>query len=264
MSVQSRSLERPPDLSEHSRYIHNGTARLRRAPLPGRVSSELGIELISLDRQLLDFSGPVDVWRMAGAEVHAIWKDLKPIKPANLSVALTPTTTFEDCPPLDCLCVPGGQGVDALQEDDEVLEFIRVTAAKTRFLTSVCTGSLVLGAAGLLNGKKATSHWSAVDLLAKYGAEPVHARYVRDGDLITGGGVTAGIDSGLAVLAALTDDRTAQLAQLGIEYAPEPPFDAGSLETAPPDIVAEAKRRGASRVEQRAQIADRAAARLRV
>jgi cyclohexyl-isocyanide hydratase len=156
---------------------------------------------------------------------------------------LGPTTTFGECPKLDVICVPGGGGVNALLEDAETLAFIRAQAKQARYVTSVCTGSLVLGAAGLLKGRKATTHWFAHDFLEKFGAIPVHARVVRDGNLITAGGVTAGIDFGLAVVAELVGRAEAEAIQLGLEYAPAPPFSAGTPEEAPSAVVAAVKER---------------------
>ncbi len=165
---------------------------------------------------------------------------------STTGIMLTPTRTFADCPPLDVLCVPGGVGVNALLRDEAVLGFLRAQAARARYVTSVCTGSLVLGAAGLLRGRRATSHWSARDLLAGFGAVPTAGRVVRDGDLITAGGVTAGIDFALTIIAELCGVEAAQACQLQLEYAPAPPFDAGTPETAPAELVARLRARGAA------------------
>ena len=142
--------------------------------------------------------------------------------------------------------MPGGGGINALLQDAEVLDFLRGQAARARYVSSVCTGSLVLGAAGLLKGRRATTHWNSHDLLAKFGAIPTHGRVVRDGNLFTAGGVTAGIDFGLTVVAELLGETQAQVIQLGHEYAPDPPFRAGTPETAPPAVLAAAKERVAS------------------
>jgi cyclohexyl-isocyanide hydratase len=193
--------------------------------------------------QQLDLTGPYEIFASAeGAEVHLIWKDTVPVVSAT-KLVLQPTTTFEDCPQLDVICVPGGGGVNALLEDETVLSFIRVRAAQARFVTSVCTGSLVLGAAGLLKGKKATTHWNAHDFLAQFGAIPTEGRIVQDGNLITAGGVTAGIDFGLAVVAALCGQGEAEMVQLSLEYAPAPPFHSGTPQEATAEVLAEAKRR---------------------
>jgi len=206
--------------------------------------------------QQLDLTGPYEIFASTeGAEVHLIWKDTSPVVSAT-KLVLQPTTTFDDCPQLDVLCVPGGGGINALLEDEVVLSFIRVQAAQARFITSVCTGSLVLGAAGLLRGKKATTHWNAHDFLASFGAIPTAGRIVEDGNLITAGGVTAGIDFGLAVVAALLGQEQAETVQLSLEYAPAPPFHSGTPQEATADVIARTKRRLAgSRTAREAIIA---------
>lgn len=206
------------------------------------MSLSFGI-LVFPQVQQLDLTGPYEVFASArGAEVHLIWKDTAPLKAAT-GLTLTPTTTFAACPPLDVLCVPGGSGVNPLLNDETVLAFLRERAAQVRYLTSVCTGSLVLGMAGLLTGKRATSHWNAHDLLARFGAIPTEGRVVRDGNLITAGGVTSGIDFGLTVIAELLGEEEAQLIQLSLEYAPQPPFRAGTPQEAPEAILAAARQR---------------------
>jgi cyclohexyl-isocyanide hydratase len=193
--------------------------------------------------QQLDLTGPYEVFAtLPDTKVHMIWKDRAPITSAT-GLVLGPTMTFGECPTLDVICVPGGGGVNALLQDAETLDFLRTQAKRARYITSVCTGSLVLGAAGLLKGRKATSHWFAHDFLEKFGAIPVHARVVRDGNLITAGGVTAGIDFGLAVVAELVGRAEAEAIQLGLEYAPAPPFSAGTPEEAPAAVVAAVKGR---------------------
>ena len=183
--------------------------------------------------QQLDLTGPYEVFAsMPAAQVHLIWKDRSAITSAT-GLVLAPTMTFGECPTLDVLCIPGGGGVNALLEDAEVLDFVRTQAARARYVTSVCSGSLVLGAAGLLKGRRATTHWLSHDFLARFGAIPVHGRVVRDGNLITAGGVTAGIDFGLAVVAELAGQAHAEAIQLALEYAPQPPFRAGTPEEAP-------------------------------
>lgn len=195
--------------------------------------------------QQLDLTGPYEVFAsLPGAEVHLIWRTTDPITSAT-GLVLTPTTAFADCPPLDVLCVPGGAGVNALMRDAAVLDFVRERAAGARYVTSVCTGALVLGAAGLLRGKRATTHWASHDLLARFGAIPTRGRVVRDGALVTGGGVTAGIDFALTLAAELVGREAAEAVQLNLEYAPAPPFDAGSPETAPAAVIAAVRERSA-------------------
>jgi len=210
----------------------------------------------------LDLTGPFEVFaKLPGAEVLLLWKTLQPVE-AETGLRMLPHATLRDCPPLDVVCVPGGPGVSALMEDGEVLDWLRGQAQSVRYVTSVCTGSLVLGAAGLLRGKRATSHWASRDLLAEFGAIPTPGRVVRDGNLFTGGGVTAGIDFALTAVAEMAGLKTAQEIQLQIEYAPDPPFDAGLPETAPPDVVAAVRARGLAMRQAREALVQRAAARL--
>lgn len=219
------------------------------------MTLHIGI-LVFPNVQQLDLTGPYEVFAsIPGAKVHLIWKDRSAITSAT-GLALTPTMTFAECPVLDVLCVPGGGGINALLQDAEVLGFLRAQAARARYVSSVCTGSLVLGAAGLLKGRRATTHWNSHDFLAKFGAIPTRGRVVRDGNLFTAGGVTAGIDFGLTVVAELLGEAQAQAIQLAHEYAPEPPFQAGTPETAPPAVVAAAKERVASIRKARQAIVD--------
>lgn len=212
--------------------------------------------------QQLDLTGPYDVLAsLPDVKVHLIWKDLVPVT-ASTGLVLKPTTTFDDCPDLDVICIPGGSGVGPLMEDPQTLAFIRKHAAQARYVTSVCTGALVLGAAGLLKGKRATTHWAYHELLSRLGAIPVRDRVVRDGNLLTGGGITAGIDFALTLAAELYDKDTAQLVQLQLEYAPAPPFNSGSPDTAPREVLEEANRRSAPSLKLRTEITQRAAARL--
>ena len=201
--------------------------------------------------QQLDLTGPYEVFAsIPGASVRLLWKELDPIVSAT-GLILIPDTRLAEAPQLDVLCVPGGVGINALLEDEAVLAFLRRQSAGARYVTSVCTGALVLAAAGLLAGKRATTHWASHDFLARLGAIPEQARVVADGTFVSGGGVTAGIDMALTILAELLGRERAEAVQLNLEYAPEPPFSAGRPETAPPAVVAAVRARGqASRAER--------------
>jgi cyclohexyl-isocyanide hydratase len=184
---------------------------------------------------LLDLIGPHTVLA-PHSKIHLIWKTPDLIA-SDSRIAVQPTTTIKDCPAdLDVLFVPGGLHMAALNEPD-VLSFLADRGARAKFVTSVCSGSIVLGAAGLLRGYKATSHWAVRDLLPLFGAEPVEARVVTDRNRITGGGVTAGIDFGLVLLAKMRGDEAAKLSQLAMEYDPQPPFDSGSPKKAGPALT---------------------------
>jgi len=210
----------------------------------------------------LDLTGPVQVFAgVPGAKLHLIWKRIEPVQSDSVLV-LTPTTTFADCPQLDVICVPGGAGADDLLNDEEVLSFLRRQAEGAKFVTSVCTGSLVLGAAGLLRGYRAATHWTAMDFLKSFGAEPTRTRVCIDRNRITGGGVTAGIDFALTVVSKLFGEKTAQVIQLGLEYNPAPPFNSGSPDTAPSDVLALIREKNAPRQARRGEMVARAAARL--
>ncbi|GGD92479.1 DJ-1/PfpI family protein [Rhizobium anhuiense] len=199
--------------------------------------------LVFPDVQQLDLTGPYEAFASAeGTEVHLIWKDLRPVL-ASTRLSLTPTTTFAECPPLDVLCIPGGSGINALLLDEMVLAFVRERAVKARYVTSVCTGALVLGAAGLLKGKRATTHWNALDFLPRFGATPVEERVVQDGNLITAGGVTSGIDFGLSVIGELLGQTEAETVQLALEYAPAPPFSSGTPKEASAKVLGDTRQR---------------------
>ncbi|WP_235302843.1 DJ-1/PfpI family protein [Sphingopyxis sp. MWB1] len=187
---------------------------------------------------LQDLVGPLTVFNMMRADIHLVWKTLDPVA-TDVGIAVTPTTRLADCPAdLDILFVPGGlDGSVAVMADAEVLAFLADRGARARYVTSDCTGSLVLGATGLLRGYRATSHWTVRDELALLGAIPSADRVVVDRNRLTGGGVTAGIDFGLTLAALIRGEEAAQRIQLVIEYAPAPPFHAGTPETAPPAIV---------------------------
>jgi len=210
----------------------------------------------------LDMTGPLQVFSsLPGARVHLIWKRIEPV-PTDTVLTLTPTVTFADCPQLNVICVPGGAGVNDMVNDGEMLDFLRQQAESARYVTSVCTGSLVLGAAGLLRGYRAATHWSAMEFLKPFGATPVNTRVCVDRNRITGGGVTAGIDFALKLVSILVDRTTAEAIQLGIEYNPAPPFNAGSPDVAPPQVLALAQQKVAINQPRRREAVHRAAARL--
>lgn len=211
----------------------------------------------------LDLTGPYEVLsKLPGAVVHLIWKTREPVKAVG-GLAMVPDTTLADCPQLDLICVPGGPGMTPLMNDEEILAFLRKQAAGARYVTSVCTGSLVLGAAGLLQGKKAATHWMAMDILPALGAIPVEARVVVDGNVITGGGVTAGIDFGLQVAAAVAGEEFAKQIQLQLEYDPEPPFRSGHPRSADPALVKKMKKLGEAITNERRKNAALAGSKLR-
>jgi cyclohexyl-isocyanide hydratase len=198
---------------------------------------QIGI-LLFPDVTQLDAMGPAQVLgALPGAKLHLVWKDTQPVMTES-GFAILPTTSFADCPKLDVICVPGGIGQHALMRDREVLDFVAQQGRGARYVTSVCTGSLLLAAAGLLKGYKAGCHWMWRDLLAAFGAEPVAERVVRDRNRITGGGVTAGIDFGFVLAAELAGETTARRLQLIMEYDPAPPFDSGAPEKARPADLA--------------------------
>jgi cyclohexyl-isocyanide hydratase len=210
----------------------------------------------------LDLTGPYEVFsRIPDTRVHLVAATSAPVA-SEKGLAIVPDVTFDRAPGFDVVCVPGGIGVNAMMEDDTLLGFLQHQAAHARYVTSVCTGALLLGAAGLLTGYRATTHWLSLDLLRLFGAEPVDARVVIDRNRITGGGVTAGIDFGLAVAAELAGGQAAQEIQLMIEYNPAPPFDSGSPATAPSDLVTAVTESRRHVQAARRQIAERAAARL--
>ena len=227
------------------------------------MSAPLQIGLVLFPKVTqLDFTGPLQVFSsVPGAKVHLIWKRIEPVASDSV-LTRTPTTTVADCPQLDVICVPGGFGTDDMVNDAEMLDFLRHQAKAAKYITSVCTGSLVRGAAGLLKGYRATTHWSAMDMLAPYGATPTETRVCVDRNRITGGGVTAGIDFALTLVSMMVDRPTAEMIQLRLEYNPAPPFNAGSPDTAPKEVLALMKARIAAGQARRTEATNRAAARL--
>jgi len=219
---------------------------------------EIGL-LLFPDITQLDLTGPYEVFiKFPDANVRLIWKSPGPVT-AGGGMRILPDTSFADCPQLDLVCVPGGAGINPLLNDAETLAFIRSQALEARYVTSVCTGALVLGAAGLLKGKRATTHWMSHDMLSAFGAIPVNERYVIDGNIVTGGGVTAGIDFALAIAADLHDEELACAIQLAIEYDPAPPFASGSPANAGTALV-ETTRNAAEKRQQDRKAAVLAAA----
>jgi cyclohexyl-isocyanide hydratase len=206
----------------------------------------------------LDFTGPYQVLvRTPGTELIVASVGGAPVGSAGLTFSnLARLEEVERC---DVICVPGGNVSEAMQ-DDVLVANIRRLALGARYITSVCTGSLILGAAGLLQGKRSACHWAYRDLLPIFGAIPDAARVVRDGNFISGGGVTAGIDFALALAAELTDERTAQAVQLALEYAPSPPFEAGRPDLAPPDVLVQVQERYASALTLQRAVAEQIAA----
>lgn len=189
---------------------------------------------------LLDLVGPLQVWSLwPGAQTQIVWKDTAPVM-TDTGMAVVPTASFDDAwAEPGIVFAPGGTaGTFAAMADAEVTGFMRSRGERAGWVTSVCTGALVLGASGLLEGYEATTHWMALDLLEAYGAKPVRQRWVIDRNRATGGGVTAGIDFGLALMAEVAGEDLARAVQLGLEYAPSPPFDSGTPETAGPEAVA--------------------------
>lgn len=192
------------------------------------------------DMTPLDLMGPLQVWSIwHGTQIQVVWKNTDPV-PTDTGMAVVPTHSLEQAENSpDILFVPGGtRGTFRIMEDPEILQFLQDRGARATWVTSVCTGALVLGAAGLLQGYRATTHWSAVEMLPGFGAEPSAGRYVIDRNRATGGGVTAGIDFGLALMAEMGFEEEARMVQLILEYAPQPPFESGTPDQASPETVA--------------------------
>jgi putative intracellular protease/amidase len=249
-----------------------GTAALGVAAPAGAQSPSPGVPparqlqiamLVYPDMILLDLVGPQTVFNVLGATVHLVAADLNPVR-TDIGIPVTPTTRFDDCPEdLDVLFVPGGLGGSVrAMEDDPTLRFLKSRGESARYVTSVCTGSLVLGAAGLLRGYRATSHWYTRDLLPLMGAASVAERVVVDRNRITGAGVTAGLDFGLVVASMLRSPEDARRIQLVLEYDPHPPFDAGTPEGAGAALTADVLKRRAPALSAATDAAKRAAERL--
>jgi len=210
----------------------------------------------------LDLTGPYEVFaRMPNTRVHLLAATMAPVR-TEWGLTITPTVSFDDAPPLDVICVPGGWGVNVQLENAVMIQFLRQQGRQTRLVGSVCSGALLIGAAGLLQGYRATTHWMSHDMLSLLGAVPVRERVVIDRDRITGAGVTAGIDLALVVASTLFSDTVAQSIELAIEYDPAPPFVSGSPDAAPANVRDEVLRVSAPALEQRRAILQRVAAGL--
>ncbi|MQP66708.1 DJ-1/PfpI family protein [Niveispirillum sp. SYP-B3756] len=210
----------------------------------------------------LDLTGPFEVLaRLKELTLHLAWKDTTPVTDGG-GLRLLPTVDFAHCPPADILFVPGGPGQLALMDDAAVLEFLCAQAAQARYVTSVCTGSLLLAAAGLLTGYRATCHWLSLEQLALFNCTPVAERVVVDRNRVTGAGVTSGIDFALVLAELLLGRERAETTQLSMEYDPAPPFAAGNPQQAPADLVTQLRDRAAGFQDRRWEAASRAATRL--
>lgn len=210
--------------------------------------------LIFSDMNQLDFTGPFEVLtRTPDSRFLVVGKTKEPITDVQ-GLILTPEASIEECPQLDVLVVPGGIGADRLLEDAAVVDFIRRQAAGAQLVLSVCTGALLCGAAGLLNGRRATTHWASHHLLAAFGAIPIDERVVVDGSFVFAAGVTSGIDGALQAVALLRGQAAAQEIQLYLEYAPEPPFPGGTPSTSPTETVATLRAQLRSIIDRRAEI----------
>lgn len=210
----------------------------------------------------LDLTGPAQfLSRLPGAKVDLVWDTADPV-PTDAGFSILPTATFSDVPSADLLCIPGGMGVGSVINHDAALDWVRRVGAGAGWVTSVCTGALVLGAAGLLRGYQATTHWAWHDMLTLFGAEPVQARTVFDRNRVTGGGVTAGIDFALALMARIAGEDHARMVQLALEYDPAPPFSGGTPAKSSSDQIAAYHARANRLAPHRRQEIEDAARRL--
>jgi cyclohexyl-isocyanide hydratase len=205
---------------------------------PARQDKHLTIGALIFPRMdQIDFTGPFEVLsRIPNSTIHVISKTNSPVRDIQ-GLVLTPEMSIAETPQLDVLLVPGGHGQQQLMNDEEVLSLIRNHFTAGRLVFSVCTGALLCGAAGILRGRQATTHWSTWSLLPYYGAIPIRSRVVVDGNLVTAAGVTAGLDAALVVASLLREDAIAQQIQLSIQYAPNPVFHSGTPETAPVEVL---------------------------
>jgi cyclohexyl-isocyanide hydratase len=229
--------------------------------IPDDVHLKIGALLFEGIDQI-DVTGPFEVLsRLPNSTYRLYATSLSPVCDIQ-GLRLMADALLADAPQLDVLHIPGGPGQEALMENEEVLGWLRQQAAGARCVFSVCTGALICGAAGLIKERRATTHWSALHLLPYFGATPMAERVVIDGKWVFAAGVTAGIDGALRVAAELRGEKVAQVIQLGMEYAPEPPFSSGTPESAPSDVLAEAHKTGEGLAARRLETARRVAARL--
>ncbi len=206
----------------------------------------------------LDFAGPVQfLSRLPGGKLFVASKDGKPVT-TDSGFSILPGRSFTDCPQADIICVPGGHGVREAITDPAIVDFVRDQAAAAKWVTSVCTGAFILGAAGLLQGKRATCHWAYTHLLPLFGATYESARVVRDGNLVTAGGVTSGIDFALELIAIISGEEVARTIQLALEYDPAPPFSGGTPGTTPEQIVFNLRARIYDNAAEQMEVAIRA------
>jgi cyclohexyl-isocyanide hydratase len=227
-------------------------------------NSESEIHHIDLHEDIdqIDVTGPFEVFsRLPNSTYRLYGTTTSPLRDGH-GLRLMADALLSDAPQLDLLHVPGGPGQEALMENEAVLDWIRQQAAGARCVFSVCTGALICGAAGLIKGHRATTHWNSFDLLPFFGAIPVNERVVLDGNWVFAAGVTAGIDGALRVAAHLRGEKAAQVIQLDMAYAPEPPFQSGTPENAPPDVLAEARHSGQTLAARRLETGRRIATRL--
>jgi cyclohexyl-isocyanide hydratase len=231
----------------------------------GQIAPDAHLQIGSLIFEQLDqidLTGPFEVFSRIPNSTYRIYgKTTAPLRDLR-GLRMMADATLAEAPQLDLLHIPGGFGQEALMDDDEILGWLRRQADGARCVFSVCTGALILGAAGLLQGRRATTHWASLDLLPYFGAAIVNERVVTDGKFVFAAGVTSGIDGALRVAADLRGDEAAQIIQLAIAYAPEPPFDAGTPEAAPPAVLARAQEAMRQITGQRVATARRIAARL--
>jgi cyclohexyl-isocyanide hydratase len=248
----------------------NVTASLGQAPVqrPAPIAPDKRLQVAALvypGMILLDLVGPQTVFNLLRSDVHLVGKTRAPVR-TDIGVAIGPTLAIDECPAdLDLLFVPGGlEGSVAMMDEKEVLDVLADRGSRARFVTSVCTGALILGAAGLLRGYEATSHWYVRDLLALMGAKVATERVMVDRNRITGAGVTAGLDFGLELARRMRGEDAARLIQLVLEYDPKPPLDAGSPEKAGAELTSRVRQIRGPAITAAKQAAERAAVRLRI